>query len=859
MGGSKGKVASMVAQSKADRRNHQQQKREAKRQELMRKKRGLDGLPAPPRVVGIISVGANQEIEDRIRSFITQGADRVSRPHSYYEDATVSCKFDVHKKDGHLTLLTARSAFAHYGEGGDDAAMMAALDLARVCDVLLFVIDGNGPKIDESGTMEIQFGGDEGTSVSTSKSSSARQDWDHLISERGDRILTAIKGQGLPTPVTVLAHTEKEALEADHVTMQSVKSLRRSSVKRRLELKKYVGRFATTEFGSGNDKVIDVDLSSMDDDDMDEDAELAQKSAAAGLVRTLCSMSCSPARWVSKSPRAYILSDTHQYDETTKELSLAGYVRGIVPFDVNSLVHLPNIGTFACKELRKTQSPLVRRGQNVEMDLNDHILTSDPEKQESLEIFATPDALEGEQNLIGFDEEAFDSEQEKEGKFARPAGWSDYQSAWLDAVDADAFEDAADRGELAEELNKKKSSHSDGMSMATDAMELDDATNVSAEERRALIEQRRKEQTENREFPDEVQVDEEENARDRFARYRSLKSFRKSYWDPKENLPDSYASIYSFASFKATQRSVMNDMNDIVRAAERARGQFFGWSHKKDTANVAMEGSGSEEEDDLLEGCIPTGSYITLTIANVPKDSVNNISFHALITAVSLLPHENKVSVLHMGLSQPAGCDVSEDVPVKSKDVLRFRCGWRTWTARPVFSQHNLNCDKHKFERYLPQGGAYFAASVFGPVTYTPCPVLVFRKGEGCRRSELIAIGSMIGADADRVVVKRIILTGYPVRVHKRHATVKYMFYNPEDVKWFKPAGLYTKHGLEGHIVESVGEHGTMKCLFNAPIKQHDTVCLPLYKRIYPKLAPMENDDTQDEKTYQERACLVVR
>ena len=28
-----------------------------------------------------------------------------------------------------------------------------------------------------------------------------------------------------------------------------------------------------------------------------------------------------------------------------------------------------------------------------------------------------------------------------------------------------------------------------------------------------------------------------------------------------------------------------------------------------------------------------------------------------------------------------------------------------------------------------------------------------------------------------------------------------------------------------------------MKCLFNAPIKQHDTVCLPLYKRVFPKFA----------------------
>jgi len=40
--------------------------------------------------------------------------------------------------------------------------------------------------------------------------------------------------------------------------------------------------------------------------------------------------------------------------------------------------------------------------------------------------------------------------------------------------------------------------------------------------------------------------------------------------------------------------------------------------------------------------------------------------------------------------------------------------------------------------------------------------------------------------------------------VHKRNATVKYMFYNPDDVNWFKPAGLTTKHGLQVNILDSI-------------------------------------------------------
>lgn len=145
--------------------------------------------------------------------------------------------------------------------------------------------------------------------------------------------------------------------------------------------------------------------------------------------------------------------------------------------------------------------------------------------------------------------------------------------------------------------------------------------------------------------------------------------------------------------------------------------------------------------------------------------------------------------------------------------------------------------------------GSSCVASIFAPITFPPATVLVY-KFDGKRKSvrllspvplliyfQLVATGSVLDNNPDRVVLKRLVLSGHPFKINKRSVVARYMFFNigsfllpkytslnqhiwkfyitwwvfwnmlsSEDIEWFKPVELYTPSGRRGHITESVGE-----------------------------------------------------
>ncbi|XWS25999.1 hypothetical protein CRYUN_Cryun27aG0116100 [Craigia yunnanensis] len=518
-------------------------------------------------------------------------------------------------------------------------------------------------------------------------------------------------------------------------------------------------------------------------------------------------------------------------------LLLTGYTRAH-SLSVNQLVHVSGAGDFQLSkiEIIKDPIPLNARKEHDAMDSDDiqdvevvRSLAPDPLNQEPLLVENVPDSLSGEQTWPTEAEMAEADRNQKQKKLRKrtlPRGTSEYQAAWIiDDIyeedsnakdDGDDFEDddgmVLDEGESgfpSQEGANNPDFDEDQASLylrdsdeetENDSMMME-GENLTREQIEDEIKKIKEAHAEDEEFPDEVDTPLDVPARKRFAKYRGIKSFRTSSWDPKESLPPEYARIFAFDNFARTQKHV--------------------------TAKSL------EMEQESRDNCAPAGSYARLYIKEVPLDVASKlcvVSRTKPIILCGLLQHESKMSVLHFSIKKQD----SYDAPIKAKEEFIFHIGFRRFVSRPIFSTDNINSDKHKMERFL-HAGRFSIASIYAPISFLPLPLIVLKGAGGASTLTVAAVGSLRSIDPDRIILKKIILTGYPQRVSKLKATVRYMFHNPEDVRWFKPVEVWTKCGRRGRIKEPVGTHGAMKCIFNGGLHQHDTVCMSLSKRAYPK------------------------
>ncbi|XP_064632502.1 pre-rRNA-processing protein TSR1 homolog [Lineus longissimus] len=722
-----------IALSRQERRNQAQQHRRLKRDEALNKKRSRGGTDSPPFLVVVIPLCDGLDTNEVIA--LLNGCDGAA--------TTITNALGI----SHLSVPRFKQRFSFTAPPSGD--LYAMLDAAKVADFLLFL---HSPS--------------EG------------------MDSYGEYCLSCLFAQGLPACV------------------HAVHGLKDLPLKKHTEIKKLLQKCIEKRFPK--DKVHNLDT--------DQEGIL--------VLRQLGSLKMAPLYLRDKRPHMLAEEVTSEPTENSDlvTLKVSGFVRGQA-LSVNGLVHIPGWGDFQMSQIDAPDDPYPlndskkkgKTAMDVEMsefgESSIRVLErADRGQQESLQCEVIPDPMEGEQTWPTEEELAeADAAQKNKAVVKRvPKGTSEYQAAWIvdsgdeneDDDDDDDDDDEADDAMEAEEEGSESEDeeiHEDDEEFVTmtvtdggDVTKYDAAFDIEEEDK---LLSKYKESRIDEMFPDEVDTPKDVPAKDRFARYRGLKSFRTSPWDPKENLPADYARIFQFDDFRRMKKKIL--------AEEMEDGAMPGW-------------------------------YVTLHIENVPRAILDTIKPNHPLVVYGLRPHEQKMSILHLVMKRLP----SNRQPIKSKERMIFHVGYRRFAACPIYSQHT-NAGKHKFERFLRNDGAY-VATIYAPIIFPPASVMMFKENmDGSQ--DFVASGSVLSVNPARIIAKRIVLSGHPFKINKKMAVVRYMFFNREDILWFKPVELRTKYGRRGHIREPLGTHGHMKCVFDSQLKSQDTVLMMLYKRMYPK------------------------
>eukprot|EP01083_Nonionella_stella_P025126 69208_1 len=516
--------------------------------------------------------------------------------------------------------------------------------------------------------------------------------------------------------------------------------------------------------------------------------------------------------WKQKRPHLLIQNIKH-YDAETKILQVDGYLRGSVKLNINRPIHITGYDDYLLHKVDglitandRENAKKKKKKNNTAQNVNHN---DDDDDDDNLMI------MNFVNDLIKDDDHKMEDKKAKDCVELVTAV-SDRQDALKAVGDLDALSSMFDQTiitekelqEIDEERLKrieKEKLEQKGLSdynmewhVDDDQVEQpeDDDDDVEMEQPDAIDEQE-EEEDDDLMFEDEVETPMNIRAKDEFAHYRGLKQFYKTKWDKFELLPVEYSQIANIRDWKKALK--MTKLEQIIATQQ-------------------------EMETDLIE----CGKKIRMHIKGISMDMYSqftqDMSDNKPLVVWSVLEHENKVSVCHFVVQK----QMEYEKPLEGMKSYVFDVGFRRFKASVVFSEHTRG-NKHLVKKTIDDD-QFVVASIYSKIMYGPIGVIMFDEEE----ETVCCNGNLLKVDAHRLLIQRKILTGNAIRVQRRRAVIRYMFWNSDDVKYFKPIDVWTKHGLKGRIEEPVGEKGYMKCFFNSHIKQNDTVCLSLYKRMFP-------------------------
>lgn len=288
---------------------------------------------------------------------------------------------------------------------------------------------------------------------------------------------------------------------------------------------------------------------------------------------------------------------------------------------------------------------------------------------------------------------------------------------------------------------------------------------------------------------------------------------RKKLLDKKKKLKEQFDLEYDNDDGKTYYDELKQEAE---RQAKLNRSEFEGVD---DSVRVQMEG-------------FRPGMYVRVEFESVPCELVENLDPTYPIVVGGLLHGEENIGFVQMRIKKHRWYSKI----LKTRDPVILSVGWRRFQTLPIFSKLEDNL-RHRMLKYTPEHVSCMAHT-FGPITPQGTGVLAIQdvatRQPGFR---IAATGTIVEIDKTTQVVKKLKLTGVPLKIYKKTAFVKDMFNSALEVAKFEGAKVKTVSGIRGQIKKAVSRpEGCFRATFEDKIRLSDIVfCRTWYKVDVPK------------------------
>jgi ribosome biogenesis protein BMS1 len=224
------------------------------------------------------------------------------------------------------------------------------------------------------------------------------------------------------------------------------------------------------------------------------------------------------------------------------------------------------------------------------------------------------------------------------------------------------------------------------------------------------------------------------------------------------------------------------------------------------------------------------GQYAKIVLEGVASEFVTNFRPQIPIIVGGLSATEDRFGFVQVRIKRHRW----HKKILKTNDPLIFSLGWRRFESLPIYSISD-NRIRNRMLKYTPEHMHCFATfhgPLIAPNTGFSAYSSFSAKNPGFR---IAATGTVLDVETAPEIVKKLKLTGTPVKIFKNTAFIKDMFTTSLEIARFEGASIKTVSGVRGQIKKALAKpEGQFRATFEDKILMSDIVFLRAWYPIKP-------------------------